>query len=713
MRDFYLVLNSSVAVAIVILGLVVFLTNKRSRINHLFSLFSLSTAVWVVAACVSNDIRLGDKVSLYGNYLVFMFSYFASFFLLWFVVRLVSVEQVVKRLRIISPFVIFVGALSATPLVVAGVTPQEHVYAVEFGVLAPLYGVLLIGQLIASVVILVLGLKGARSRNRRQIIIIIRALIVALPVLVITQFIAPAMTGSFEITDSGILIMALPVYALYISVFRHGLFDIRLAAIRSVGYGLTIAAMAGVYILLAYAVSFVFFGGNVTSGVGLSPANIAIALILAFIFQPIKHFFDQATNRIFYRGEYDTEEFFRGIGRILSFDTDLRMLLRQTSEYVSNNLKADRVFFYINGRGVFGERGLRKTSFPAVDIDEIVRYYQKHHEASEAIVEGFVQDEAIKRILMSHRVKIVLPLILQKNVIGCLFIGEHKSRGFSPRDVRTLESISNELTIAVQNSLSVEEIRELNQTLQRKVEDATKELRASNRQLQKLDEAKNEFMSMASHQLRTPLTSIKGYLDMVLQGDLGKVNATQKTVLSEAFLSSERMVALINDFLNVSRLQTGKFTIDRREGDLKEVVKGQVRMLKVVAKQHDLVIKEAIDKNVPVMDMDADKLQQVVLNFIDNAIYYSKPKTTIQVKLEMKGKEVEFTVQDTGIGVPQEEQAGLFGKFFRASNAKKRRPDGTGVGLFLTKKVITLHGGQVIFSSEENKGSTFGFRLPV
>jgi signal transduction histidine kinase len=220
-----------------------------------------------------------------------------------------------------------------------------------------------------------------------------------------------------------------------------------------------------------------------------------------------------------------------------------------------------------------------------------------------------------------------------------------------------IESIGNELAIAVHNSLSVEEIRELNESLKHRVDEATREIRQSNRRLQQLDKVKDEFISMASHQLRTPLTSIKGYLDTVLQGDLGHVNSTQRVMLSEAFISSERMVTLINDFLNVSRLQIGKFVIERRDGDLKEVVRDQIDMLRNLTEQHRLQIKEHIDDNVPTAYIDIEKLRQVILNFIDNAIYYSKPDAPIYVSLTKENNHIVFTVKDSGIGVPESEKS--------------------------------------------------------
>ncbi len=624
------------------------------------------------------------------------------------------------RAMILLGGVAFLG-VSLTILLMSGTTVIAGLMGGDVGRLpVPRYGSMIstyvISLVLAAAGIAALIIKGIVSESqkvRQQMRIVGYSMIIAISIAVVTNLLLPTITQS---TQSALL---LPVAILILmsgltyAIIKHQLFDIRLAAVRTAGYLLTVAAMAGIYVALAYFVSVVFFGGAVTSGVGMSPANISIALLLALVFQPIKLFFDQFTNRIFYQGQYDQNSFYLEFGKILSYDTDLRLLLRQASKYIASNLKADTVFFVIPERGTFGVFGGKRTRIPAADVDIINQYYQEHYEFPSLLVADVIKADGVRKILGIHQVRMVLPLILQKQPIGYLFIGEHKSRGYTIRDVRVLESVANELAIAVQNSLSVEEIRELNESLKNKVDTATQELRDSNRQLQRLDEAKNEFISMASHQLRTPLTSIKGYLDMVLQGDLGKVSATQRAVLTEAFVSSERMVTLINDFLNVSRLQTGKFVIDRVDGDLKEILQDQLSMLRGIAKQHDLTIKTTIDKSIPRMHLDVEKLRQVVLNFIDNAIYYSKPGSTVHIKLKKDKHYVTFIVKDTGIGVPKSEQPQLFGRFFRATNARQRRPDGTGVGLFLAKKVVLLHGGQIIFESEEGKGSTFGFRLPI
>jgi signal transduction histidine kinase len=259
-----------------------------------------------------------------------------------------------------------------------------------------------------------------------------------------------------------------------------------------------------------------------------------------------------------------------------------------------------------------------------------------------------------------------------------------------------------------------DQVRELNATLQQRIDVATKELRSSNAQLKHIDNVKDEFMSMASHQLRTPLTSVKGYLSMVLEGDAGDITWKQRKLLMEAFKSSERMVGLIADFLNISRLQTGKFVIDKTSFDFGSIVRQEVQDLEMIASSHDIKLSLKMDKmKLPVL-ADESKVRQVIMNLVDNAVYYSKPNSVIKILVERSGSAgVAFTVTDTGIGVPVSEQKHLFHKFYRAQNARQQRPDGTGVGLYLARRVVTAHGGAIIFKSTEGKGSTFGFKMPL
>ena len=689
------------------------LTNKgyKVRINRFYAVMSVALSLWLLFNHIGNSLSSPKEMAIFANYFVFGCSLIVSVLGLKILAILGGVKFFDKN-RIYDFIAGLAIIVSFTPFVGEDITRQEYINGVVFGPLGDVHGLSLIVNSIFTLVTIVIGLKKANNVRHKQLVFIGYSMLFSLPIIALFAYVLPVVTGNFYFTEFGSTPMFIIIVATYFAVIRHQLFDIKQATMRTVGYVLTVAVIAGLYIGIAYGASLIFFKGQIVDGVSFSPLNITLALLMALVFQPVKHFFDRITNRLFYHGEYDRDVFFKEFGQILSHDTDLKLLLRQSGEYIETNLKADKVFFYLFSRGAYSARRTKLT-ISQVEILEIAKFYKNLRLDHEALLVELIENETVKTICTNYHISIVLPLLAKKQIVGFLFLGEHKSRGYSRRDLLTLESIINELAIAIQNSLSVEEVRELNATLQERINEATHELRVKNQQLRQLDEVKDEFLSIASHQLRTPLTSIKGYVNMIIEGDFGKISSQQREILNDVFVSSERMVQLVNDFLDVSRIQTGKFAIGLQETDLTVMVQKEIELMTSQLELHQLKIDWQFDDNIPVVKIDADKIRQVVMNMIDNAIYYSKADTTIKVALRYYEDQVIFTVTDTGIGVPVKEQANLFGKFFRASNARKRRPDGTGVGLYLAKKIVDAHGGAIIFKSVEGKGSTFGFRLPM
>ncbi len=530
----------------------------------------------------------------------------------------------------------------------------------------------------------------------------------------------PLITDKQSLIGLGVLVIDIFAAGLWLSIAKGKLLDIRFYAVRTVVYVLSLIAMAVIYFGLAYVASILFFQNSVTNAVSVSPINVTLALILAFIFQPIKRFFDRVTDSIFYRDRYNTDDLIADVGAIVTSTVDLRELLEETAGAIGQTIKASGASFVVY-RGEdksplqIGTKGhVYLTTGEITDL----RSYIDEKKSTQIInvseqVEKTQGRPAIMTVLSRRRVALVVPLVERQGSIGFLLIDEQKGSGYVKHDIRALQTLTDELVVAVQNATSLQKVRDINTHLEQRINAATKELRRSNNQLKALDETKDEFISMASHQLRTPLTSVKGYISMVLDGDVGEINPTQRKLLGEAFASSERMVHLIGDFLNVSRLQTGKFIIDQKPTDLARVIGEEVESIDSLVTSHDMTLIYKPPKNIPIIQMDEDKIRQVIMNFIDNAVYYSHPGSTIVVKLARKGEYVELEVHDQGIGVPAEAQKRLFTKFFRAGNARRQRPDGTGIGLFLAKKVVTAQGGELIFESHEGKGSVFGFRLPI
>lgn len=239
------------------------------------------------------------------------------------------------------------------------------------------------------------------------------------------------------------------------------------------------------------------------------------------------------------------------------------------------------------------------------------------------------------------------------------------------------------------------------------------DLEKANRHLQQLDKTKSEFLSIASHQLRTPISGIKGYLSMILEGDFGKMDNKPKEILQQIYDNTERLNGLINDFLDVSRIERGKLIMERQETDITEMVQSIVTNFQPVTAERNLKFTFTPPKTpLPKLSVDPNKLRQVFLNLIDNAIKYT-PKGEVNVALEARGNAVHFEVKDTGVGLEPGSADKLFRPFVRAADASKTNTTGSGLGLYVARKIIQYHGGSISAESPgKGKGTTFTVEIP-
>lgn len=246
-------------------------------------------------------------------------------------------------------------------------------------------------------------------------------------------------------------------------------------------------------------------------------------------------------------------------------------------------------------------------------------------------------------------------------------------------------------------------------------------------EVDRLSKAKSEFISIVSHQLRTPLTAIKGYVSMMLDGDYGKVVDGQRAKLEGVYQSNEKLISFINDLLNVSRIEKGKIELELGKGRIEDIITGEVEELKIKAREKNLYLNwERPKEPFPELTIDVGKIKQVVANLIDNAIKYTeKGGVTINVKFfktpdagtvsgVFVGPKIQVAVADTGTGMNQEEIGKLFGSFARGEAGKKMAHDGLGIGLYIARKFVELHGGKMwAESAGKDRGSIFCFELPV
>ncbi len=238
------------------------------------------------------------------------------------------------------------------------------------------------------------------------------------------------------------------------------------------------------------------------------------------------------------------------------------------------------------------------------------------------------------------------------------------------------------------------------------------ELTIANEKLLELDEIKSEFLSVAAHQLRTPLSAIKWILSVLLEGHMGALSTEQKSYLLKGEESNNRMIRLVDDMLTVTRIESGKTQYQFYKLSLNDILKNLVNDFLPRAIDNKLTLNYHDDsKNFEIM-ADPDKIRYIFENLIENAMRYTPPDGSIDISLNRDGSEYVVSVKDSGIGIPLKEQKNIFSKFFRATNAIKKITDGSGLGLFVAKNTVERHGGTISFSSSPESGTTFIVKLP-
>ncbi len=234
-----------------------------------------------------------------------------------------------------------------------------------------------------------------------------------------------------------------------------------------------------------------------------------------------------------------------------------------------------------------------------------------------------------------------------------------------------------------------------------------------------VDRAKTEFVSLASHQLRTPLTAINWYSEMLLSGDVGAVSEEQSHYLKEIYKGSQRMVRLVNDLLNVSRLEAGGLIVEPVPTKISSLISASIKEGKFIEAEREIPVRFKNSKEDIKLAVDSELLSQVLRNIINNAVRYCSGLPNPQVEVSLDKRAVEgvnslvIKVEDNGIGIPKVEQHRVFEKFFRASNAQKEAPGGTGLGLYISKTVVEKWGGKMWFESGERKGTIFYVTIPL
>jgi signal transduction histidine kinase len=349
--------------------------------------------------------------------------------------------------------------------------------------------------------------------------------------------------------------------------------------------------------------------------------------------------------------------------------------------------------------GDFDERGLvgdvtadQARRYKELGIVDVARAGAQRYDS--------VTDPQVGRLLKAmekdgYHGFLVAPLEAKHEVLGMVCLVHRTDETVPEPAVATLQTLCDQVALVVRNI-------QFNEQLARK-----------NEELRHLDELKSDFMATMSHELRTPLTSIIGYSDMLLSGMTGELNEKQAAFVDSILKGGEALLNLINDVLDLTKIEAGRLELNREAVDLRAALLGVLPVVKPRAQDKRIRISTFLPTDLPLVWADPAKLNQILLNLITNGIKYTHENGSVSVEARTQNDFVEIWVNDTGIGIAREDQAKVFQRFTQIDSSATRSQGGTGLGLAIVRELVELHGGAIRLQSKLGKGSSFIFTMPI
>ncbi len=294
-----------------------------------------------------------------------------------------------------------------------------------------------------------------------------------------------------------------------------------------------------------------------------------------------------------------------------------------------------------------------------------------------------------------NRTMLAVPLVREGKAFGAILMRRTEVRPFTPKQIELVKIFAHQATIAIENVRLFKEIQE------------------KSRQLEVASRHKSDFLAHMSHELRTPLNAIIGFSEALTARMFGEVNAKQDEYLRDIHSSGQHLLSLINDILDLAKVEAGRMELELSEFDLPAALRNAMTLVRERAQNHGIVLELRVDEKLGPIRADERKVKQIVLNLLSNAVKFTPDGGRVEVDAHRNDALAEISVKDTGTGIAPEDQATLFEEFRQVGRKAAGKQEGTGLGLALTRRLVELHGGKIWLKSELGKGSTFAFTIPL
>ncbi len=696
-----------------VLGLLVYLNNPKGATNKLFLLMAASSAA-SAAGVYAAELSSSSEAAFFWVKFTMVAASWASPLIFLLVYNFPRDKFIISRWIIAAEVALasFFSFAAVTNLLYSNITytPNGNLQQ-TLGPILPLFGIAFLAHLIAGGFRLFKKIKKSIGIEKEQFKYLAYGIILMLIFVGVFDISFILILGINAFTGLGVVSFLFFEGAIYYSITHHRLLDIRLVVARTVAYSLMATVLFAVYATTAVIITSVFL--KTPTRIEQLALFSVLTVIVAFTFQPLKSLLEKITDNIFFKDRYDSSKLLTSLTKIMATTLGLEKLTEKLVIKMLPNMRISKGAFVLLEKGkvsnVINMGFTEKIKFTTPDILALL-------ETEKVLTFDELKNEHLKTIMRDLSINVSVPLKVSNEEHGVLLLG-HKLSGeiYSTQDIKLLEILAPEISIALQNAKAYEEIKQFNIKLAKEVERATSDLVHANEKLKELDKLKDEFMSIASHELRTPMTAIKSYVWLALHGKTQEKDRKVRVYLDKVFESSERMISMINDMLNVNRIETGRMKLDIIPVSVWKVAEQVKDELSARAAESglELIIKK--DNIVPLVMSDKDKLIEIFTNLIGNALKFTQKGGKITVSAQKAGTMAEIQVSDNGVGIDKKNLDKLFKKYgkLNESYATVSPSTGTGLGLYITRQYLEKMGGKIGVESTKGKGTTFTFSLPI
>lgn len=707
--SFELSLLLVVAAANLFLGVIVFVNNPKSKANLSFAFLALGIALWGMSLFISDHTKEINS-ALFWNRLVFAVAFLQGAALLhfsWVFPR--ETKKLIFIRRLIYPLGIILALLAVfTNTIVNKIAFLDWGTNVEPGSLYFIFVAFMAGAVLGTIGILFIKYRHSQGIERRQILFVFFGFLLSGIIAITTNLIIPLLTGLNESAKIGpysmIFLAGFTTYA----IIRHHLLNIRVVATE------ILVVFINFILLIQALLSKTWPEGLIRGGFLLLTSYFGYLLIKSVIseIERRKEVEDLAEKLTITNTNLLT---LQHINNKMVSTLDIKRVSQEIVESLSTELswKGGFVSLVDEKKEILRIAAISKKVLNKISpfLTKQIAEYHLHLDKSEnvlqrcikkieieysnnfyKVIKGALKKEAAQKIQKILKVKTFAcaPIVYRGQVIGAIVIGfDKRLASITEEERKMISSIADQAAIAIENARLYEEIE------------------TANLKLKDLDRLKNEFLSIASHQVRTPLSIIKGYVSLLRENKVGRISKQQDHFMKNIQEANDQLINIINDFLNLSRIEQKRMKLEITSSDVEKIISQVIERMAHEAELKKIKIDFIKENEVAKINIDEPKIIEVITNLIDNAIKYSPENSNVEVGLKKKENSLILSVKDKGIGIPEEFKDKLFQKFSRAHNAIQAQPNGNGIGLFLVKKIIDAHQGEIEVETLEGKGTIF------